>query len=85
MLYTLSMTPIQRATAIIGGAAKMADLTGVTKGAVYQWLAGERPVPATRAPVIEHACGGAVTADELCPGVPWSLVRKRKSKGRRAA
>lgn len=66
---------MHRAVKKIGGVAAVAALTHVTKSAVYQWMKGERPVPAERAPVIENASGEP--CEELCPAVPWALIRRK--------
>lgn len=65
---------MQRAAQKAGGAAALAALTHVSRAAVYQWINGERPVPASRAPVIEQATGER--CEDLCPSVPWALIRK---------
>lgn len=64
---------VQRAAKKLGGVAAMAQLTQVSKTAVYQWISGDRPVPAARAPIIEQATGER--CEELCPSVPWSILR----------
>jgi DNA-binding transcriptional regulator YdaS (Cro superfamily) len=66
-------TPIQRAAKAVGGAAELARISEVSVQAAYQWISGARPVPAERAPLIERASG--VPCEELCPGVPWDIVR----------
>lgn len=66
-------TPIQRAAKALGGAAELARVADVSVQAAYQWINGNRPVPAERAPLIERASG--VRCEELCPGVPWDIVR----------
>lgn len=71
----MKTTAIKKACELVGGAAKLAVLADVSLTAVYQWLAGDRPVPAERAPLIERATNGKVRADELCPKVPWDIVR----------
>jgi DNA-binding transcriptional regulator YdaS (Cro superfamily) len=66
-------TAVQRAARIIGGPAALARACDVTVQAAYQWIAGTRPVPAERAPLIEQATG--VPCEEICPNVPWDIVR----------
>lgn len=73
MHSTMKETAIQRAARILGGASGLADAAGVSIQAAYQWINGDRPVPATRAPLIEKATG--VLCEDLCPGVPWALIR----------
>ena len=64
---------VRRAANLVGGAAALAAIAGVSIAAVYQWINGRRPVPAERAPLIERASG--VPCEQLCPAVPWVLVR----------
>lgn len=64
---------VQRAADIAGGVQELAEIAGVSVAAVYQWIKGERPVPATKAPLIEKATG--VPAEKLCPAVPWEIIR----------
>lgn len=64
---------MRRAADKLGGVAAMATLLDVSKAAIYQWINSDRPVPAERAPVIEHATGEK--CEELCPSVPWALIR----------
>lgn len=66
---------IQRAVDLVGGVRALATATGVQVQVVYQWLAGDRPVPAERAPLIEQATDGRVTAEDVCPKVPWEIIR----------
>jgi DNA-binding transcriptional regulator YdaS (Cro superfamily) len=68
-----TITPIQRAAKIAGGAAELARIADVSVQAAYQWINGNRPVPAERAPLIERSTG--VRCEELCPGVPWDIIR----------
>ena len=72
----MDQTPIQRASETLGGAAALAKVAQVSVQAAYQWINGERPVPASRAPLIERATG--ILSEELCPGVPWALIREGK-------
>lgn len=69
----IALTPIKRAAQIAGGAAEIAKIADVSIQAAYQWINGNRPVPAERAPLIERATG--VRCEELCPGVPWDIIR----------
>jgi DNA-binding transcriptional regulator YdaS (Cro superfamily) len=72
-MQPIELTPIQRAAEVAGGAAELARVADVSIQAAYQWINGKRPVPAERAPLIEKATG--IRCEELCPGVPWSIVR----------
>ena len=68
---------VRRAADKLGGVTALAELLAVSNAAVYQWINSDRPVPAERAPVIEHATGEK--CEELCPAVPWALIRGRCS------
>jgi DNA-binding transcriptional regulator YdaS (Cro superfamily) len=51
-----------------GRATEMANHFGVTLGAVSQWRTGG--VPVDRMKAVQAFTGGAVTLDEMVPGVP---------------
>lgn len=63
------MSAIERAVAAVGGQTNLAAAIGVTPSFVNQWVAGVRPVPATRCRAIEDATNGQVTCAELRPDV----------------
>lgn len=63
------MSPIERAVAVAGGQTSLANAIGVSPSFVNQWMAGARPIPATRCLAIEKATGGEVTRCELRPDV----------------
>lgn len=71
----MEMNGIQRAAEALGGTARLAEIAGVTTSAASQWINGQRPVPAERAPMIAEASG--VPIDEICPSVPWHLVQRQ--------
>lgn len=66
---------IIKAIEIAGGLTALANELGVTVGAVHQWKAGIKAVPARHCPKIESITGGQVTAEELCPDFDWHLIR----------
>lgn len=59
--------PIDRAASIVGSQQKLADVLGVTKGAVWQWKGEGRQVPIEHCAAIEAATNGAVTRRDLRP------------------
>lgn len=68
-----SIAALQRAIDHFGGAAPMAQKAGISKAAIYFWLAG-RPVSPSFAVKIEQATGGAVTRAELRPDLFGELT-----------
>lgn len=60
------ISALQKAVDHFGGAPQMAQQTGISKAAIYFWLAG-RPVSPPFAVKIEQATGGAVTRADLRP------------------
>lgn len=69
------MNHIARAIDIVGNMARLARSLGVTPQAVKFWRDGRRKLPAEVCPSIERATGGAVTCEQLCPGVDWAVLR----------
>jgi DNA-binding transcriptional regulator YdaS (Cro superfamily) len=72
------MDPIQRAAEILGSHTALADLCGVSKGAVSQWKDKARRVPAEYCPLIERATrerGSPVLCEELRPDMAWDVLR----------
>lgn len=63
------MSPIERAVDAVGGQSRLAELLGVSASFVSQWVAGARPIPATRCRAIEEATGGVVSRSDLRPDV----------------
>ena len=77
------MTPeeaLDQATAIVGSMQALAELLGVTKGAVGQWKLEGRRVPAEHCPSIERQTGGKVLCEHLRPDVDWAVVRGKSSE-----
>ena len=68
------MSPIQKAVDVVGGQSRLADLLGVSPSFVSQWVAGARPVPATRCGAIESATGGKVSRADLRPDVFGEVI-----------
>ena len=66
--------PIRRASDALGGQAALARALGVSPPTVNQWANGERPTPDDRCRQIEFATSGAVTVEELSPGVLWTRI-----------
>jgi len=60
---------IDRAVKIVGSQAELGRVLGITAGAVHQWVAGLRPVPARFAIAIERATDGAVASSDLRPDI----------------
>lgn len=73
-------TALQRAITIVGSATALADLLGITKGAVSQWKDEGRKVPADYCPSIERITDGAVRCEELRPDVDWAYLRSTTAK-----
>lgn len=61
-----------------GSEASLARALNVSRGAFNQWKKDGREVPAKHAPIIESLTG--VKSEDLCPSVPWCVVRKGKAK-----
>jgi len=70
-----SISPIDRAIAVLGSASALASALEVSAAAVGQWKSGDRRVPAERCPEIERATGGKVRCEELRPDVAWDVLR----------
>jgi DNA-binding transcriptional regulator YdaS (Cro superfamily) len=68
-------TPLERALTEVGSMQAMAELLGVTKGAVGQWKLPGRRIPAEHCPVIERATKGLVKCEEMRPDVDWAYLR----------
>lgn len=69
------MHVIDKAAEIVGSQRALADLLGVTKGAVNQWKDVDRKVPAEHCPLIERATAGVVRCEDLRPDVAWDVLR----------
>lgn len=71
------MDSIERAAEILGSQSALADLCGVSKGAVSQWKDADRQVPAEYCPLIERATDGKVRCEDLRPDVEWGVLRDK--------
>ena len=69
------MDAIEKAAKILGSQTELAELCGVSRGAVSQWKGAERKVPAEYCPLIERATQGRVRCEELRPDVQWDVLR----------
>ncbi|MBJ2139842.1 helix-turn-helix domain-containing protein [Delftia acidovorans] len=59
--------PIEQAAEIVGSQKALGLALGVTKAAVWQWMAHGRRVPVEHCPRIEVLTKGAVTRRDLRP------------------
>ncbi|MBB5462908.1 Cro/CI family transcriptional regulator [Paraburkholderia sp. Cpub6] len=73
--------PIAIAAAAVGGYKALADILGVTKGAVHQWMSPDRQVPIEHCTPIEQATSGAVTRQMLRPDDWESIWPELAGKG----
>ena len=64
---------LQRAISIVGSATALAELLGITKGAISQWKDAGRSIPFEYGAAIDAATGGAVTRQELFPD-DWKRI-----------
>lgn len=65
--------PIARAAALVGGYRALAEILGVTKGAVHQWMSPTRRVPIEHCAGIERATGSQITRQMLRPD-DWESI-----------
>lgn len=63
----MSKHPIAIAAEAVGSFKKLADILGVTKGAVHQWMGPDRQVPIEHCTPIEQATNRVVTRQMLRP------------------
>lgn len=75
--------PLEIAAQKFGSEAALARAIGVSRGAMNQWKAPDREVPAKYAPAIETLTG--VRCELLCPSVDWSAVRRSAHRHARRA
>lgn len=66
---------LNRAIQMAGSMRALAEVLGVTKGAVFQWTMPGRKVPAEHCPAIERMTGGLVRCEQLRPDVDWGYLR----------
>lgn len=67
--------PIDAAADAVGSQSALAQLLGVSKGAVSQWKDEGRKVPAEHCPLIERATAGRVRCEDLRPDIAWDVLR----------
>lgn len=65
--------PIEIAAGLVGSYKALADILGVTKGAVHQWMGPTRRVPIEHCTPIEQATNGVVTRQMLRPD-DWQSI-----------
>ncbi len=73
------MEAIRQAADQVGGVTEMAKKLGVSTQAVYQWIRGERQVPAERCPQIERLTAGGIRCEQIRPDVEWSVLREKST------
>ena len=61
-----------------GRQTQLAEALGIPPQLVWQWARSVRPVPTNRCASIELATDGAVTCEELQPGLRWLRVPDKK-------
>lgn len=66
---------LAQAIQIIGSAAALARLLGVSRAAISQWEFDNRRVPAKHCPRIERLCEGRVRCEQLNDQVDWTYLR----------
>lgn len=72
------MNALTKAIETIGGQTELAKQLGTSVQAVNNWTR-RGSVPPEYAPVIEVLTDGKVKADELCPQVPWGVIRSSRA------
>jgi len=75
--------PIDKASRVIGSAAALARILGITRGAVAQYKEPGRKVKAEHCPIIERetaARGEKVACEELRPDIDWAYLRGTASR-----
>jgi DNA-binding transcriptional regulator YdaS (Cro superfamily) len=77
--------PIAIAAEAVGSFKKLADILGVTKGAVHQWMSPGRQVPIEHCTPIEQATDRQVTRQMLRPEDWLSIWPELTDVGDRAA
>jgi DNA-binding transcriptional regulator YdaS (Cro superfamily) len=71
--FQMTKHPIATAAEAVGSFKALADVLGVTKGAVHQWMSADRKVPIEHCTPIEQATNGVVTRQMLRPD-DWSSI-----------
>lgn len=65
---------LRRAIEAAGGAVAVAELLGVSRHAIYDFIRRGR-VPAEHCPKIERHSAGKTRCEDLNPSVDWAYVR----------
>lgn len=65
-------TVLQRVILIVGTRTALAQILGISKGAISQW---SDEIPAEHCPAIERATNGVVRCEELNSKVDWGYLR----------
>lgn len=60
---------IVRAVEILGSQSELARSCGVSQPTVHKWLHGLAVITPRNAIAVEHATGGKVTREQLCPDI----------------
>lgn len=74
--------PVEQAGELVGSQQYLADLLGVSKGALGQWKLPGRKVPAEYCGPIERLTGGRVSCEMLRPEVDFGIYRTPKANRR---
>lgn len=67
------ITPVDKASRMVGGLSALANIIGVSAPTVHEWKTGKRPVPVLRCVSISQATNGEVTLQELRPD-DWQKI-----------
>lgn len=70
------MNALRDAIETVGGQTRLALMVGVSPQRLSNWL--DRGVPPERCPDIEAATSGAVTCEQMRPGIAWVRVPDEK-------
>jgi DNA-binding transcriptional regulator YdaS (Cro superfamily) len=71
----MSKEALEKAVLIVGTASALAEMIGISKGAISQWKDEGRRIPAEHCPAIERATNGEVRCEDLRPDVDWAYLR----------
>ena len=73
------MNALLKAIEITGSQTELAAQLGVRVQVVNNWIKRGGNVPPGYAPGIEAATSGKVKAEDLCPDVPWHVIRGKRA------